>query len=535
MSQISVSHLSFSYDTSAEPIFSDVSFELDTDWKLGFIGRNGRGKTTFLNLLLGKFSYSGTITASVSFEYFPFPAANPTLCAFDLVKDLVAPFRRWEQEMERLLSHADEDSLTRYGEIQGVFQSYGGYEIEAKIHREAAKLELSDALLSRRFDTLSLGEQTKVLLAGLFLKENRFLLIDEPTNHLDIHGRRVLSRYLNTKQGFLLVSHDRAFLNGCIDHTLSINRADIEVLRGNFDTWQRQKDLRDHYELARNERLKTEIRELEQAKRRTAGWSDAIESSKKGTRIAGLRPDRGFIGRKAAKMMKQAKSLERRQQTAIEEKNSLLKNLEQSDALKLHVLEHPKQRLVEVQSLSIDYGNGPLFPPVSFAIQSGERVSLSGRNGSGKSSILKLLLGENIPHTGQIRMASGMQISYVAQDTSHLSGTPAGYAEAHGLDRTLFFTVLRKLGFARSQFELNTAQMSGGQKKKILLAAGLCTPAHLFVLDEPLNFIDIISRMQIEQLILQAKPTLLFIEHDETFCAHIATRQIVLAKREMGI
>ncbi len=531
MSIISVSHLSFSYDSAAEPIFSDVSFELDTEWKLGFIGRNGRGKTTFLNLLMGKYPYRGSIVSRESFCYFPaFPPALESP-AMDVVKDVIAPFRQWEAEMERLLSNPDEHNLLRYGDLLEQYQSLGGYEAEAAILKEAAKLEIPENLLSRRFDTLSQGEQAKLLLIGMFLKKRCFLLIDEPTNHLDIHGRQVLSRYLNTKQGFLLVSHDRSFLNGCIDHVLSINRADIEVMQGNFDTWQQQKDLRDRYELEQNRKLKVQIKELEEAKRRTSGWSDKAEATKKGTRIAGLRPDRGFLGHKAAKMMKRAKALEHRQEAALAEKSKLLKNLEQSDVLKLHLLEHPKQELIQIQDLSIDYGNGPLFAPLSFQIRQGDRICLAGANGSGKSSIVKLLLGQDIPYSGQIIPASGLKISYVAQDTSRLHGSPAEYAEKLGIDRTLFFTILRKLGFARSQFELDTSDASGGQKKKILLAAGLCSPAHLFVFDEPLNFIDVISRIQIEDLVLAEKPTLLFIEHDRTFCEHVATKTIVLSRK----
>ncbi len=530
MSIISVSHLTFSYDSAADPIFSDVSFELDTDWKLGFIGRNGRGKTTFLNLLMGKYPYSGTIFFRETFCYFPDSPANPRLAAMDVVKDVIAPFRQWETEMEQLLKTPDENNLSRYGELLERYQSLDGYETEANIQKEAAKLEIPESLLTRRFDTLSQGEQTKLLLIGMFLKKHCFLLIDEPTNHLDMHGRQVLSRYLSAKHGFLLVSHDRTFLNGCIDHVLSINRADIEVMHGNFDTWQQQKDLRDRYELEQNRKLKAQINELETAKRRTSGWSDKVEATKKGTRTAGLRPDRGFIGRKAAKMMKRAKVLEHRQEAAIMQKSKLLKNLEQSDALSLHLLGHPKQELIQVQNLAIDYGDGPLFAPLSFQIRQGERICLQGPNGSGKSSIVKLLLGQKIPYSGRIHLAAGLNISYVAQDTSQLHGSPAEYAEKLGIDRTLFFTILRKLGFARSQFELDTADASGGQKKKILLAAGLCIPAHLFVFDEPLNFIDVISRIQIEELVLAEKPTLLFIEHDRAFCEHAATKTVVLSR-----
>ena len=165
MSLIQVSNLTFAYDGSYENVFENVSFQIDTDWRLGFTGRNGRGKTTFLNLLLGKYEYRGSIRASVEFSYFPYEVADKSQLSVDVVEQLHPEYEYW------------------------------------KIAREMHALELDEEVLYRPYGTLSNGEQTKLQLAVLFSKENNFLLIDEPTNHLDIRGRELVSRYLSGKKG----------------------------------------------------------------------------------------------------------------------------------------------------------------------------------------------------------------------------------------------------------------------------------------------------------------------------------------------
>ncbi|SEN27655.1 ABC transporter [Paenibacillus sophorae] len=165
---------------------------------------------------------------------------------------------------------------------------------------------------------------------------------------------------------------------------------------------------------------------------------------------------------------------------------------------------------------------------ISFTIEQGERIALSGKNGSGKSSLLKLICGEDLSYTGTFRKGSQLKISYVSQDTSHLQGNLTDYASAHGIDESLFKSILRKLDFSRVQFEKDISAFSGGQKKKVLIAKSLCEKVHLHIWDEPLNFIDIISRMQIEELLLDHSPTILFVEHDREFCTNIATKVIEL-------
>jgi lincosamide and streptogramin A transport system ATP-binding/permease protein len=488
VSLISVTNLTFGYEGSYDNIFENVSFQIDTDWKLGFAGRNGRGKTTFLNLLLGKYEYSGTISTKVNFEYFPFKVINSEYNTIDVIDNIYPDYLLWQ------------------------------------VMRELSLLQVSEDVLYRPFDTLSNGEQTKVLLATLFLKENSFLLIDEPTNHLDMNARKVVSDYLNSKRGFILVSHDRAFLDNCVDHILSINKTNIEIQKGNFSAWWENKKMQDNFELAENEKLRKDITRLSTAAKLTSDWSDKVEKTKFGTRDSGLRPDRGYIGHKAAKMMKRSKAIEARQEAAIDNKSKLLKNIESSERLKISQVNFHADRLVELEKVSIFYDEKIACEGVSFTIEQGDRVALYGKNGSGKSSLIKLICGENITYTGTFRKASQLKISYVSQDTSHLRGNLSDYAIDNDIDESIFKATLRKLGFSRVQFEKDMSDFSGGQKKKVLIAKSLCQKAHLHIWDEPLNFIDVISRMQIEELLLEYSPTILFVEHDTEFCKNIATK-----------
>ena len=229
-------------------------------------------------------------------------------------------------------------------------------------------------------------------------------------------------------------------------------------------------------------------------------------------------------------MMKRSKMLERRRESAVQEKEHLLKDIESTESLKINMLHYHSSRLVTIKDLSIRYPDSdtPLFSGLSMQICSGSRIALSGKNGCGKSSLIRLILGENIPHTGEISVAAGLRISYVSQDTSHLHGTLAEFALHCGVDAPLLLTVLDKLGLERQQFEKKIETYSEGQKKKVLLAKSLCEPAHLFVWDEPLNYIDIFSRIQLEDLLLACQPTMLFVEHDRTFREKIATEIIEL-------
>ncbi len=501
MSQIKVTNLSFSYDGSLEKIFEDVNLILDTDWRMGFTGRNGRGKTTFLHILEGKLEYSGKVTSPVKFTYFPVNIDNPNDITLNIIESLRPDCEMWQ------------------------------------LKRELNKLEVDEGVLWQEYSTLSEGEKTKVMLSSLFAGENNYLLIDEPTNHLDTHGREVVAEYLSRKSGFILVSHDRSFLDKCTDHTLSINKTNIEIMSGSFSDWMCEKERRDREEIAENEKLKREIKRLEKSAREKAEWSDRAERTKIGfdpTKVEKSKDRRAYVGEKSRKMMKRATVIENRTEKAIEEKSALLKNIERSESLKLHMLDYHSDRLVLFDKASLFYPNADGGEPkfacenVSFEIRRGDRIALCGKNGCGKSTIIKLICGGNVEYSGVFEIGSGVRISYVPQITSGLSGSLTDYANTCGIDESLFKTILRKMDFSRVQLETDMSDMSMGQKKKVLLSRSLCERAHLFVWDEPLNYIDVFSRMQIEELILQFQPTMLFVEHDADFVKNCAVWSVEL-------
>ena len=532
MAQINVSNLTFCYEGSFDNILEEISFSIDTNWKLGFIGRNGKGKTTFLNLLLGKYEYQGTISTSTVFEYFPYSIREEQkmLCFSELMEEIRPESELW------------------------------------KVICELEKLGLEADVLYRPFGTLSHGERTKVMLALLFSDENYFLLIDEPTNHLDQTSRELVKEYLRGKSGFILVSHDRDLLDACVDHVLVLNRSTIEVQSGNFSSWWENKERTDHFNKMENEKHKREIGKLQKAAERTRRWAEQNERTKIGydpvKEHDRFISTRSYIGAKTKKMQSRVKQMEERISNEIVQKEGLLQDIENPAELKIMPLRHHKEILVSARDYGMAYqtnGLKEVLQDFSFELKQGERVFLQGENGCGKSSFLKMVLlhhrekmlacqsatgnekafvdemfmglqgvlnRADFEEKGVLTTVSGLVISYINQDTSFLTGDLSVFCKQRGLEESLFKAILRQLDVERTQFTKNIEEFSEGQKKKVLIAASLLTQAHLYIWDEPLNYIDVFSRMQIENLILRYQPTMLVVEHDVRFRDKIATRVV---------
>lgn len=491
MTQISIKNLTFAYDGDSENIFENVSFCFDTNWKVGLIGRNGRGKTTFLRLLQKQLDYSGEICTNVCFEYFPYNVQDKSQIVIDVIECIYPEYELWQ------------------------------------VMKNMQQLKLDENCLYKRFDTLSGGEQTKLMLSVMFTKQNCFLLVDEPTNHLDDFSRKCVCEFLKQQKSFLLVSHDRTLLDNTVDHIISINRNDIEVVGGNFSSWWQNKQNADEMEKQQNQKLKKEIDRLSQSAKQASAWGDKVEKSKN-VKVAGLRPDKGNIGHKAAKMMKRAKVIEDRTNKKIEEKSKLLKNIDwqkdifmSENCLKLY-------QSIHLKNIEIYYDKKCIAKNINLQIDSKDKIAICGKNGSGKTSILKLIMGENISYNGEIIKPQNLIVSYVCQDYGNLSGSFDDFVAENNIDKTMFFVYLNKLGFYGEDFETNLQNLSAGQKKKILLAKSLCQKAHLYVWDEPLNYIDVMSRMQIEQMLADSDHTILFVEHDEMFVKNVANKILKL-------
>ncbi len=505
LAQINVSNLTFSYDGSIDTVFENTSFCIDTDWKLGFVGRNGKGKTTFLKLLLGKYSYSGEISTPVGFDYFPYSVSpeQSQMAVRDFMHEIKPNSELW------------------------------------RVTYELNQMNTNPELLAQPFYRLSGGEQTKVLLAILFSGEHDFLLIDEPTNHLDEETRDTVKMYLQRKKGFILVSHDRDLLDAAVDHILALNKKTIEIQQGNFSSWWENKVKKDSFHLAENAKYQKEIAAMKKSARRFDEWGQKSESQKIGKdpikdhdRASGYR---AYIGARTKKLERQKKQLERRIEKEIREKEDLLVDIEEVVPLKLYPLTYAKDVLIASNHLSLGYGDAAeartVIKDLSFDIRRGERVFLHGKNGCGKTTLIKAICSNFSDGLkilgGNLNIGSNLIISHIQQDTSHMRGDINSFCERMGLNQSLFLAILHQLGMERSAFSKKLENLSPGQKKKVLIAGSLATEAHLYIWDEPLNYIDVFTRMQIEDVIMHHTPTMIIVEHDICFENKVATKVIM--------
>ena len=523
MSVIQISNVSFHYDGGLEPVFSGLSLRLDSAWRLGLVGRNGRGKTTLLRLLKGELQGTGQIMSLVDFDLFPFPV-DVARDARSALIDSLAPYTRWEKEMAQCLAQGTPEALAQYSNIQMQYSARDGYAIRGLLAREAALMGFEQEELSRPLSSFSPGERVRLMMAALFVRDNHFLLIDEPTNHLDMAGRERMAAYLAGKSGFLVASHDRSFLDSACDHILALEKQGARVVAGNYSAYRENKKRQDDFERAENERLQKDIRRLRASAREKAEWSDKIESTKIGHGVG----DRGFVGAESARMMKRSLAIRGRIEKQAQEQEALLKNLEYTAPITLPALRHKSQVLLRLEKAGFAYGERPLFSNLDLTLSHGTRLALTGPNGAGKTTLLNILTGSLAPTTGRVWRTQGLIISHLPQTSHHLTGTPRAIALSRGFDLTRFLMLLRKFDLPQAHFEQDSTGFSLGQKKKLLLALSLCEPAHLYLWDEPLNDIDPESREQIEDMLLEADAALVFIEHERAFVERVATQALTL-------
>ena len=493
MSTIVCRGLSFGYDGSEKSVFTDLDLVIDTGRRSALVGRNGQGKTTLLRLLHGELTpHRGSVDRAVATRRFPCMPSSPADSAFEAAKDAAGPFRRWEAEMNRLLDIGDDDSLERYG---------------------------------APFPDLSGGERTRCLLAGLFARDEGFVLIDEPTNHLDRPGRALLAAYLDSKPGFLLVSHDRAFLDACIDQVIALNRDTVETQRTRFSVWREHHRQRLDAQESRNAELRKEIARLGASGRDRRAWAMRRESDKT------AHADKGAIGARAARQMKRALVTERRAARSVEARRATLVDIEKAHHLRIECPGAGHSRTLVTATDLVLHRDGPLFEPVSFRVAPGDRLAIVGPNGSGKTSLADLVAGTPFDFEGSLFRPAFVTVAHARQQPRWTRGSLRKRLAADGLDETRFRSNMASLGVSESVLERPIESMSFGQQKKLELARSLARPTDLLVWDEPLNFLDVDARELIEEAVLRDAPTLVFVEHDAAFIDRVSTSRVELVPR----
>lgn len=458
MGSIKISNVSFRYEDSSNHIFNNLNLDLDSSWKLGLVGRNGRGKTTFLNLLQGKLVGRGEIQTKLNFSYYPIRIKDPANITLYELQDQIM-FEQWKLERELNLMHVDSN------------------------------------LIWQSFNTLSGGEQTKILLALSFIDENSFPLIDEPTNHLDEESRQEICKYLTKHhKGYIVVSHDRNFLNQVTDHVLAIENTEIHLYQGNYATYEQIKEARDEFNREKNEKIAGEIKNLHNQKEQFYHWAQKIEARKNlGQKTQYIlnrraRVNKAAIGHSAAKMMKKSITRRNRMDKKIEEKEGLMVNIED-------------------------------IPKLTMNFQSNYH-----------SAFLKFLLNKvSANSNGRCELTNGLRISYLPQDLTIYQGSLKNFALHQKLSYEDLLNILKKMGFPHTNFNVPIEEMSMGQQKRIALAKSLLEPADLYLWDEPANYLDVFNQDQLINLLQEVKPAMLLIDHDQYFIEQVADERIKLA------
>lgn len=517
--------MSYHYEDFYYPVYETVDLTIKTEWKVGLIGRNGRGKTTLLKLLTGELEpTSGTISMPVAVEYFPYQNTCGYTMTLDIIKENIGKLKSMEDTMEQIIAENDEERFDEYSRLQEQYQELNGYEIESNIRKEMDEMSLDPELLEREFATLSGGEKTRIMLLTLFLKKNSFIVLDEPTNHLDTQGKEAVVAYLQKKKGFIVVSHDRAFLDQVIDHVVSINKKDITLEKGNYSSWKENKEKREEFELRTRERLEEDIAQLERSAKCSRTWA-GIGNTQKYSYASNGRANG------VETYMKQAKRSEARIEENIEHKKQLLQNYEEVKPLVIHQKSGMEEQcLVEIKELSFRYAEDAkqILKGFNYEIHVGDRIWVKGENGAGKSTFLNLLDGRL--ETSAITYADGLKIAMVTQEPTWNSGyVKEGFEEIVGNPAYQNFLELCDYFELPEDFlERPLETFSSGELKKINIARILTEENHIIIFDEPLNYMDLYFSEQLETAILNYKPTIVFVEHDPYFGKAIATKTIQL-------
>lgn len=504
----SVNHIAKSFGGNI--IFEDLSFEVHEGNRVGLVGRNGCGKTTLLKLLANQETVDGGVIhwkkglkigylAQIP-DYKDLTVKEVLKTAFDQLVETESKLQQLEVEMgQELTPNLLQRLMDQYGKLQDDFILNGGYEMDAKMDRVSHGLNIIE-LLDKPFSLLSGGEKTKVGLALSLLKNPELLLLDEPTNHLDLIAIEWLGTFLKEYTGtIILISHDRYFLDEVVTKVLDMEDGEIELYHTNFSGFVKEKE----------ERLLREFQEYQEQQRKIKKMKEAIKRLREWANRAN--PPSAALHKRATNMQRALDRMEKLDRPKLDVKKM---------AIDFEANDRSGKDVIRLEDVSKSFGSQTLFEKVNMLVQYKDRTAIVGENGTGKSTLLKMILGQCESDHGSVKVGSNVKIGYLSQHVFHTIGdervidvfrseVSVNEGEArHILARFLFYgpAVFRKVN-----------QLSGGERMRLRLAQLMYQDINLLILDEPTNHLDIDSCEVLEEALEQFNGTILAVSHDRYF------------------
>ena len=510
MIDVSVRSLVKSFELGKN-ILDGLSFTVTAGERVGILGHNGCGKTTLFRILVGELrADEGDVMIAPSKRLgliSQIPVYPEGWTTEQVLKDAHRHLYRIAERMEELSLEMERDSskalLAEYDRLQEDFRRLGGYDMDTDRSRVANGLDISPAMLHQRFDSLSGGEKTRVNLARLILEDTDILLLDEPTNHLDLHATEWLEDYLLGFKGTVLViSHDRYFLDKVVQRSIEIDEGKAEFYSGNYSFYVEERQRRFEEKLKKYEKDQAKIDQLTRAAEQMHLWA--------------------FMGND--KLHKRAFSMEKR----IEKLSQSEKPQEQRKLnVKFKQREFNGDEVLVMEDVSKGFGDRTLFSDLSLTVTGGERIALIGDNGTGKSTLVKLITGEETPDSGYLYKGPAVRSAYLPQHVRF------SVEERSALDTMLYDCRcqpqqardrLAAFGFKGEDVFTPVGALSGGEKSRLRLCMLMGSDINFLILDEPTNHLDIASREWMEDALSDYEQTLLFVSHDRYFIEKFATR-----------
>lgn len=507
-------------------VLNGMNLTLKTGERVALIGCNGAGKSTVFKIIMKQENISaGTInirknaTIGMLKQIYEYEKENPNVYnflqrSFEQFFELETKLKKLEDEM----SYEKDDEkmselLQKYGNVQQKYIQMGGYDIQEKFNKICSGLQINEKMLNQNYNDLSGGEKTIVNLGALLLKEPSILLLDEPTNHLDMEKLEWLEKFLKEYKGtILMVSHDRYFLDKVATKTILLENGKEKIYFGNYSYFLKEDEKRT---LAEFENYKNQQKMIKKMK-------ESIKTLRKFGELA-----------KNEMFFKRAKSIEKKL-AKIEQLPQV--NLEQKTLLnfKLNIDSRSGKDVVIINNLNKNFESKNIFENANLQIHYGEKIALIGKNGTGKSTLLKIIMNEDCEYTGEIKIGQSVNIGYIPQEIKFEDDNQTilnFFEQFDNRNETEIRTSLAKYMFRGNDVFKKVSSLSGGEKVRLILAKLLKQNINFLILDEPTNHIDIETRELLEEAIKEYSGTVLFVSHDRYFINNLAERIVEVKKK----